>query len=302
MKSSFPTVGALFAGALLLSAPVRAGIDLESGESGYKLLKLEAGSRSAALSGAGVAAPALEQDLNPAIDAPEKIEMAVGWTRGYTQFGDDRQHAVWAVPLARAALLANLRFQGFSDLEGYDDEARSTGTYTASTFAGGVGLSLPLPAGVRLGARLEGGSNHVADARSWAAWGDLGARWSLDSSWWSLGTSVRNWGLATTSGDDAETLPLTVQLGGAAHHGLGSWDLSLMLDAKRPLDEDWTFPLGLEARWSVLSLRAGFPLGRDEARPSFGAGLAWDAWRVDAHLGWHGALGIAPGMQLGLTL
>ena len=302
MTSSFPMRAAL--PLLVLAAICGAQLSEPSGASGYKLLKLDISSRTAALSGAGVASPELEQDLNPAFAAPDKIRLGAGWTSGYSRLDGRIEHAAWAMPAAGGALFGRLRFQGFEGIEGYDNEDRSTGTYTASTWAFGVGYGhslAPLVPGLSAGVRASGGMNTVASVGSWAGWGDLGLRWTNGP--WALGATIRNWGLASVSDQDHETLPLQTQFGGAWTKGLScDWTISVLTDARWTVDEEWTLPVGLESRWGVLALRSGWNLGLKDSRPSFGVGILGESWGVEASLAWHGALGLSPGMSLSAGL
>jgi len=299
-RTSLPGSLASAALALGLALPARAQISEPAGSSGYKLLKLDISPRAAALSGSGVALPGLEQELSPALDTPDKIRLEAGWASGYSRLESQVEHSSWVVPSWGGSLFGRLRFQGFDDLDGYDREDRATGAYTASTWAAGVGYAHALDVlapGLVAGGALHGGMNHVASVTSWAGWGDLGARWTRGP--YAVGGAVRNWGLASTSDHDRETLPLQARIGAAWTRALpAGWTVSVLADARWTVDESWTAPLGLEARWGALSLRTGWNAGLTESRPSFGFGVQGDSWGVDASLAWHGALGLSPGMSL----
>lgn len=275
-----------------------------AGASGYKLLKLDISPRAAALSGAGAARPELEQGISPAIAIPDLVRLSAGWTSGYSRLDGEIEHASWVVPALGGAVFGRLRFQGFQDIDGYDGEDRPTGTYTASTWAAGFGYALGLDRivpGLSTGMALHGGMNHVAAVTSFAGWGDLGVRWSRSA--FAAGAAVRNWGLASESDQDPETLPLQAQIGGAWTRQLpADWNLTVLTDARWTVDESWTLPIALESRWGVLALRTGYALGLDESRPSFGVGVQGTTWGVDASLAWHGALGFSPGMSISAGL
>lgn len=299
-----PSSAARIRTALLLFATLsplgHAQVSEPAGSSGYKLLKLDISPRAAALSGAGAARPAFEQGISPAIEVPGNVRLSAGWTSGYARLDGEIEHASWVVPSPGGAVFGRLRFQGFQDLEGYDDESRPTGTYSASTWAAGVGYSLGLERfvpGLTTGLAFHGGMNHVAAFTSYAGWGDLGARWSRGD--YAVGATVRNWGLASKSDQDPETLPLQAQVGGAYLRALpAGWTLAVLADARWTVDESWTLPVALESRWGVLALRSGYALGLDESRPSFGVGVQGSTWGLDASLAWHGALGLSPGMSV----
>jgi len=291
----------LAAGLILLAASAAsAQLSEPAGSSGYKLLKLDISPRQAALSGAGTALPESDPDASPAIRAPIGTRLTAGWTSGYAQLDGQIEHASWQSAVLGGAAFGRLRFQGFEGIEGYDGESRPTGTYTAATWGAGLGCSHPLDLlapGLTAGLALHGGMNRVETATSWAGWTDLGLRWNRGA--FGLGGSVRNWGLASTSGEDPETLPLQTALGASWTRALpADWTVSVLADARWTVDEEWTLPLGLEARWGVLALRSGMQLGLEEARPSFGVGILGSSWGLDASLAWHGALGLSPGMTL----
>lgn len=289
---------------LLSAATVDASwFDLPAGGSGFKLLKLDATPASLARSGAGVALGSIDPILNPATDSIRHSTLAAGYGATFQKFEGSLQQAAWALPDGDWAWNALARFEGFENLQGRDEEDRSTGTYSASSWAIDAGLSLPLLVdGLRAGATIGTGMDMVANASSWAGWLSLGATYRTAGSPWSAGLSVRNIGMGTTSGDHSENLPLTIQFGGAWHQILGSWTLVPMADIKMVADEDLQVPVALEARWRILSLRTGYILARDEALPSLGLGLAWDGWSLDLGTGWHQALGFAPAARLGFQI
>lgn len=284
---------------MALASLAGAQISEPSGSSGYKLLKLDVSPRSAALSGAGVSSPLLESDLSPALDTLASPRLSAGWSAGYARFESQIEHAAWATPLLGGTLFGRLRFQGFEGIPGYDGEARPTGTYTASTWAAGLGYGHGLDAilpNLSAGLALHGGMNHVEATSSFAGWTDIGLRWNPGA--WKTGAVLRNLGIATRSDADQETLPTQIQIGASRGLPWGAWELSPFLDARWTRDEEWTFPVALEARWGGLYLRTGWAFGLQEARPSFGVGLLGETWGCDASLGWHGALGLAPGLTL----
>lgn len=277
--------------------------DLPSGGAGFKLLKLDASPTSLGLSGAGVGAGGDDPIVNPATDSSQHSRLSAGYGATFQRLDGSLQQAAWLLPDGNWSWNALARFEGFDNLQGRDGEDRRTGTYSASSWALDAGLSIPTPvAGMRAGATIGTGMDMVADASSWALWLSMGLSYQTAGSPWSAGLSVRNLGLGTTSGDHRENLPLVVQTGVAWHQALGSWTLVPMADLKMVADEDLQFPIGLEARWSILSLRTGYVLGRDEFLPSLGLGLAWEGISVDVATGWHQALGFAPAARLGFRI
>lgn len=296
MKPSLPLLPGVVVASLFGAPSANASwFDLPSGGAGFKLLKLDATPAALALSGAGVGARSLDPILNPATDSASHATLAAGYGATFQKLDGSLQQAAWTLPEGNWTWNALARFEGFDNLQGRDEEDRSTGTYSASSWAIDAGLSLPLLTdGLRLGATIGTGMNMVANASSWAGWLSLGATYHTDASPWSLGLSWRNIGMGTTSGKHGENLPMVIQCGGAWTQPLGTWTLVPMADVKWVADEDIQFPVGLEARWRILALRAGYTLARDEALPSLGLGLGWEGWTIDLGTSWHQTLGFAP--------
>jgi hypothetical protein len=305
MKPSLRLLSGVVVLPALIAAPGAdaSWFDLPDGGSGFKLLKLDATPASLARSGAGVALAGFDPALNSATDSLDHSSLAAGYGATFQKFDGSLQQAAWTLPGGDWTWSALARFEGFENLQGRDEEDRSTGTYSASSWALDAGLSLPGPTeGLRVGATIGTGMDMVANASSWAGWLSLGATYRTEGSPWSAGLSIRNIGMGTTSGNHGENLPLTIQMGGAWHQVAGSWTLVPMADLKMVADEDLQFPVALEARWKILALRAGYIVGRDEALPSLGLGLAWDGWTIDVGTGWHQALGFAPAARLGFPI
>jgi hypothetical protein len=277
--------------------------DLSAGGAGFKLLKLDAAPTALALSGSGVGAPGTDLARNPATDSVELVVLSTGYGATYSRLDGSLQQAAWTVPSGAWTFSALARFEGFSDIPGRDESDRPTGTYSASSWAFDAGLSGPTGIdGLRAGASLGAGMDAVADADAWAGWLGLGLVYRPAGTNWSLGASARNLGVGTTSGLHSEKLPATFQVGGVWNQKLSNWTFTPTADAKFVADEDLQFPIGFEAKWNVLSLRTGYVVGRDEARPSFGLGLDWEGWIVEVSTGWHQALGFAPGARIGIKI
>jgi hypothetical protein len=275
--------------------------DLPSGGSGFKLLKAFATPRDQALSGAGTGGPGIELSSNPATDSVRQTTISAGWIQSYGQFGGSLQDARWQIPYGGWNMEGRLRYQGFSDIPGRDGTDLSTGTYGASSWSAEDGLSAGLPLdGLRGGLIVGGGMDAVSDATAWGAWVSGGLRWTPRALPLGIGLALENLGMGTKSGQYRERLPAVMQLGVSWTQKWGDWAVIPMVDLRQVADEDLVVPVALEAQWNGLSLRTGFPVGRPEARPSFGLGYLGDSWGIDAGLGWHAALGFAPSGQLTL--
>jgi hypothetical protein len=265
------------------------------------MLKASASPRDQALSGAGAAAPGCDMSENAAVDSSQRSLLSVGWIETYSRFEGSEQEAQWRFPVHGMVGLGRIRYQGFSDIPGRDEDDNSTGTYSASTWALEAGVSGALPVqGLRGALLLGGGMDAVSSATAWGGWVSGGLAWASSRLPFSAGLSVQNLGHGTKSGDYDERLPAIAQLGVSWTFQCGNWQIVPMADARLVADEDMTWPLALEARWNGFSLRTGFPVARAEARPSFGVGYLGQSWGIDAGLGWHSALGFAPSGQLSL--
>lgn len=290
----------------LLSLPSFAQVDfsIPDGRASFKLLKLQISSRAEGLSGAGSAVPGSgsDQDQNPAVANPGWLELSAGMKSLPEQFGTSVQHLSWRVPAWSGTVTGRMRYEGFQDLAGYDAEGRSTGSFSASTWTAGLGYARAWDSAWTLGARAAYARNTVGRWAGWAVVGDAGLRWTPRAPW-SVAASLLNIGYASKVDTAKEHLPTTVVVGGAWRFPtLYGWELVGLVDARKPNDEDLTVPVGVEGRWSILVLRAGFPLLLEEARPSLGAGVAWENLKLDASVGWHAATGIATSMEFALGL
>lgn len=289
--------------AIVLASALAAGANpfsIPDGGSGFKLLKTLTTPRSQALSGAGAAQPGTDPGANPAIDSTDRMALSAGWVQSYGQFQGSYQEADWILPSDSWSWMGRARYAGFGDIPGRDESAQSTGSYSASSWSLEGGLSAPLPVleGLRGGFLVGGGMDEVSDATSNGGWFSAGLNWAPGSLPFAAGVSVRNLGHGSVSGNDPERLPATVQMGVSWKGQWGDWTVVPMADLLLVADADPTTPVGVEVRWNGAMLRAGFPLGQPEARPSFGFGYLGEAWGVDAGLGWHAALGFAPSGRL----
>lgn len=286
------------------AALAQVDLSIPDGSSSFKLLKLQTSSRAEGLSGAGSAVPGLgsDQDQNPAVASPGWLELSAGMKSLPEQFGTSVQHLSWRVPAGRGTVTGRIRYEGFQDLAGYDKEGRSTGSFSASTWTAGLGYARPLDSAWNVGARVAYARNTVERWASWAVVGDVGLRWTPKAPW-SAAASLLNVGYAAKVDTAKERLPTTVVVGGAWRFPtLSGWNLTGLVDVRKPNDEDLVVPLGLEARWNILTLRTGYPLLLDEARPSLGAGVAWENLKLDASVAWHAATGMSTSMEFALGL
>ena len=291
--------------ALAVSAQAQLDLSIPDGSSGYKLLKLQPSPRAEALSGAGSAVSGLgsDQDQNPAVAKPDGNELSGGYASLPEKFATGIQHLSWRIPAGPGTFTGRIRYEGFSDLAGYDDEDQSTGDFSASTWTAGGGYAWNIDSSFTVGTRLQYAMNSVERYHSWAIVGDLGVRYAPVHHPWSLAASLLNVGKSSVADSVEDKLPTTVVLGaGWRFPRLSGWQFTLLADLRHPNDEAWTLPVGVEAQWSVLTVRAGFPVLADNARPSFGAGLAWENIRLDGSVAWNAVTGMTSALEFALAL
>lgn len=276
-------------------------LDLPLGGSDFKLLKTPAGPVAQSLSQSGVSRSDL--GTNPAVDSVRATQIGVGWMESYSKFEGSGQEALWQAPLgSRWSFLGHARYEGFEGLEGRSETDRPTGDYSAYTWALEGGTSVRLPwKGWQAGLMLGGGMESISNASAYAGWGSAGLRFSPVTQPWAIGLSASNLGVAGSDRTWVD-LPAVLQAGGSWAFHVERWTLVPMADVRWVADEEIVFPVGFEARWEGARIRTGFPIGRPEAAPSFGAGWWSDTWGIDLGLGWHTALGLAPSGRLSLSL
>ncbi len=280
----------------LLASP----LDLPLGGSDFKLLKTPAGPVPQSLSQGGAARSDL--GTNPAVDSVPSTQIAIGWMESYSKFEGSGQEALWQTPMGRWSFLGHARYEGFDGLEGRSELDRPTGEYSAYTWALEAGSSIRLPwKGWQVGFMLGGGMEAISNTSAFAGWGSTGVRFSPSTQPWAVGLTASNLGVAGSDRTWVD-LPAVVQGGGSWVFKVDRWSLIPMADFRMVADEDLVFPVGFEARWEGARIRTGFPIGRPEAAPSFGAGWWSDTWGIDLGLGWHTALGLAPSGRLSLHL
>jgi hypothetical protein len=144
---------------------------------------------------------------------------------------------------------------------------------------------------VTLGAALKWIYGSIDDFTSHGIAADLGVVYKPGPDGLTLGLSVQNLGTQIAAyGEESESLPLTVSVGGS--YILLDGDLRLAADLRRPSDSDIVLGIGSEwAAASMLTARLGYTtLGSDWKSGSeldiiggftFGIGLSWKSLILD---------------------
>jgi len=245
------------------------------GGASFKHLALATETRSAALSGAGVAWSGRGiASMQPAMQAAEPLRLAF--------------HRTWlpeevGAKLDRFEVMSGSGKNGFSfagemigydEIEGYDDDGNRVGDYGAGAWQLNATFSRNL--GVwRWGARIAGGQFEIEEADSWAMMGDFGITRDLPLGF-RLGTALRHLGWATAFVKDEPSLPTELAVGlvqeGSWRNRWISW--SLGVDLRRRNGDGLAAVTALELLWNDrIAVRVGYPFGEDHPGLSGGFGL-----------------------------
>ncbi len=112
---------------------------------------------------------------------------------------------------------------------------------------------------------------------------DLGGRVSLGPNA-AAGLAILNLGRAESFGSGTrEDLPLLCKAGIQGRRVFGKFSVEALADIQALVNEKtWWIPVGVETGYrDQFFLRAGYPLHREEARPSLGMGLRYRSFQID---------------------
>ena len=166
-------------------------------------------------------------------------------------------------------------YAGQGPFEGRDALNQPTTSFTASSFALGVGLAQPLAHFATLGVGAKLVNEHLASVSATGVAFDAGMLARLG--WFGLGACASNVGGTLDYGGVRYSFPIRYGVGASIEHPCG---LRLEADANFPYDYYSDVRGGVEYRWRErFALRAGYryELGSDAATepltgPSFGLG------------------------------
>lgn len=269
-----------------------------AGGDALPFLKVDAGARGAALSGAYAAAgdDALSVFYNPAGTALlEKKEILLGhneWLEGLRN-----ETLAYAHPLGpRLTAFAGVNLLVSGKMERYDETGGRTGNFSALEGAVSAGVSGRLASGLYGGAALKSLSQQAAGgtASGWA--GDAGLLGVYES--WHIGGSASNLGGRLKFGSSAFDAPLMLRAGVSRSF---LEDYLVCAEAVKAGRSELAGAFGAEARLRTgpkeyFLFRAGYKTGRSRfAGPGFtaGVGVASRDLRVDYAFAPYGDLGAA---------
>jgi hypothetical protein len=254
---------------------------LPEGGTSFKSLSLALSPRTAALSGAGVASPrsAGELFLNPA--APVADTAAVF---GFSQIlfsdkvGADLTAAYFSQPFALFGkgfrVSVGMSVLDYDDLDGYDEDGLSTGSYGAGGYAGQLGLAYA-DGPFAFGASGRFASQNIAGFNTFGFFGDAAASFVLNR-YFRFAAAATNLGWIAPYEDVGEPAPLAVQGGVTVHIPLW-WEgfaADISADLYRRADTEMQGLFGLEVLYrQILSFRLGYALQEEDALPSAGLGI-----------------------------
>jgi len=261
-------------------------------------LKLDAGARGAALSGAYCAAgdDALSVFYNPAGTAlADKKEILLAHNEWLVGIRNETLAYVHPVgPRFTAFGGVNALFSG--SMNRYNSAGTKTGTFSSMEAAASAGLAAALGSGYYGGAAIKALSQQAAGGNAMAWAGDAGLL--KVSGNWRVGVSASNFGGRLKFGSSTFGLPLILRAGisGALFR-----NLMISLDGVKAGQSEATGALGAEGRLRAgpkeyFFLRVGYKTGRSRyAGPGFtaGIGLTNRDLRIDYAFAPYGDLGDA---------
>ena len=294
----------LGAAALLLFAasPALAG----AGSDALPFLKMDAGARAAALSGAYCAAgdDALSVFYNPAGTAlAEKKQLLLGHNEWLEEIRNET--AAYVHPLGpRLTLFGGVNLLLSGGMDRYDTAGNATGSFSALEGAFSAGASAELLQDFYGGAALKMLSQEAGSKKASA--------WALDAGLlktfgeWRLGASASNFGTGMKLGSRRFDLPLMLRAG-VSRTFLENFTASA--EAVKAGGTETAAAAGAEARLQTAPkeyffLRAGYKTGRSRyAGPGFtaGVGLANRDFRIDYAFAPYGDLGDSHRVTVGLS-
>ncbi len=286
-----------------LPSPARAQAGMDPETPGFQFLKLPLAPRIVAMGGAGAALArgAGEAEANPAAAARAGGSLTLGQEYAPREFGANASHLSWGLPWARRRVTVHVRYLGFEDIPGWDDDDNATTPYGAHTLKGQAGLA-GTDFGFDWGASLAYARNNIADASYSAGLANLGVRRDLP---WNLSVGAAATNLAFWTGRSHSALEdarpaaiLRAGLGWTRDLRPGS-RLALAADVVKTGEEDAVLPVGVEyMAWGALFARAGFPIADPDNRITLGLGLKWSRFAFNYAYKGHSALSGGHGWTL----
>ncbi len=288
---------------LLYAPPARAG----AGGEALSFLKLDAGARGAALSGAYCAAgdDALSVFYNPAGTAlVNKKEMLLGhneWLEGIRN-----ETLAYVHPLgARLTAFGGINALFSGSMNRYDAVGERNGSFSSLEGAFSAGLSGDLGGDYYGGAALKALTQQAAGRKAMAWSGDAGLLKVIGG--WRVGVSAANFGGRLKFGTRGFDLPLMLRAGISRSF---TDDFLVSADGVKAGDSGTAAALGAEGRLHAgpkefFFIRAGYKTGRSRyAGPGFtvGVGLKNRGLRVDYAFAPYGDLGDAHRVTVALSL
>ncbi len=248
---------------------------LESGAASHGYITIASSPRTAALSGAGLADPAGTSDAtwNPMAAAFARSALVQGsQTRLSERLGANYNNLNVIQPFRNVHVLAGANFLDVDDLDGRDEDGKSTGKFGSFAWGGRLGIASDSGAFVW---GVQGMFNHFNldnyDSRSALADAVLGD--GVGPVRFAAGAFHFGW--VEEFATEKEYAPLTLQAGLSyklSLPGVLAW--TVHTDLRRQTDGPKEVLLGIESHYTkVLVLRMGLDATADELAPSGGVGL-----------------------------
>ncbi|MEW6517147.1 MAG: hypothetical protein AB1439_09600 [candidate division FCPU426 bacterium] len=246
-----------------------------AGKSGWPIFQKVRGARFSSLAGIGQAADVLG---NPALlGAVSQTSLAMISELGFAE--DKFGGLLLAVPWPEDALAGGFVYYdaGPIELNWIEDGTLQTETVLADREVIALGsYGRRLAGNLWTGATLKFVQSELAERESaWAVAADAGAMWKPEAAWLVL-AAVQNLGWSAKYLEAEIPLPGSVYLGSSYVFRLQDWQVLPGVGlAYNWVDETWFPEAGLEVRYKIASVNAGYRLNQEEAYLHFGAGLCW---------------------------
>ncbi len=275
------------AAALVLAALVPAHASAV-GERGFAFLKLGVGARAMGMGGAYVAEVNDPTAVywNPAglagLTGTQITFMHNEWIQDFRQ--DFACVATPAFGKREGGLALGLSTFYSSEFEKRNDTGLLIGHFGFNDILATGSAAIPLAEGLSAGLSAKYVREMIDQENASSIALDAGARYRFPRAALTLAGALQNVGTRATFVSESFGLPTTVRLGAAYAFGIPAWSGQTHWSAeyRKSSGEDSRMQLGGEYVYrQAVALRAGFKMGYDEEKVSFGLGVTRDRFSFD---------------------
>ncbi|MEW6516739.1 MAG: PorV/PorQ family protein [candidate division FCPU426 bacterium] len=260
-----------------------------SGTSGGLVLTQGAGARTQALAETGAGASGTVDSLywNPAgMASVDGLQAQATYLMGMEESAYQQLLAGYPVAgLGTFGLGLSLLQGGAVDLDQADGSFVSV--QSQSDWAVSIGYGVQVSSGVRAGAAVKMLNSTLVEKYTASAFaGDVGLQVAAAAGL-VLGAVVQNIGTEITYESEGDPLPLTLRAGAAYSTRLAAGhELILLADGLKPNDRDFALHVGAEYAYAgLLAARLGYKAGYDIEGLTAGLGVRWSVLELDYAFG-----------------